>query len=214
MIFIALKGISTPAKATSALFCTRSKPRFMRGSSSSEGKTTRNRLARRTIRWGRYAHCPVASLLPSQTSWTFVRRHRQITLRQQDLGIEQCAVQSAFAIIYLITRTQRIKAVTLAGEHFRANARLSALCRKYWFRNVAFKQTKLIIHKADIERCVMDDQLRTADIIRKLIVHRQKPALSSRNSSAIPWRINASGSPAVRLQVNMKIVAGQTTVIA
>ncbi len=66
---------------------------------------------------GRFTLLPLRLSFHRKRHGRLSARHRQIHFGK-DLGIEQCAVQSTFAIIYLITRTQRIKAVTLAGEHF------------------------------------------------------------------------------------------------
>ncbi|VTM51265.1 ribonuclease H [Klebsiella pneumoniae] len=102
----------------------------------------------------------------------------------------------------------------MPGNIFRASAKLSVILQKVSvFPMPRFKLTEFIIHKADIERGVMDHQLRAADVIHKLITTSAKVGLSSRNSSAIPCTPNASGSTSpIGLQIDVKIVTGQAAV--
>ncbi len=135
-----------------------------------------------------------------------------------DLGIEQCAVQSTFAIIYLITRTQRhCCQLRFAGEHFSAPTPCCQVTfEKYiGFRNIAFKQTKLIIHKASISNdASIFNQLPRRGYNRETHRPHQQNRLIQQKPSAMPRTPNASGSTSrsAFTGATWEVITGQTTV--
>ncbi len=129
--FYGLKGINYARQGNFALFC-QIKPRFMRSQLFlRKAKTTVTGWLANDSLNGQLHLAAVASLLPSQTSWTFVRHHRQIHFEDHGHRAMRRA-RSTFAIIYLITRTQRTsRLLRLPGNIFpRANTGLSVALQK------------------------------------------------------------------------------------
>lgn len=96
-------------------------------------------------------------------------------------------MQRSLGVVYLIARAQGIKAVTLAGEHLPCQRRaIRDFTERIRLRNITVELAELIVHKADIERRVMNDKFRTSDVVEKFICDVGKGGLIQQNSSAIP----------------------------
>ena len=123
-------------------------------------------------------------------------------------------MERSLAVIYFITRAKSIKAIALAREHLtRQGQAVGHLAKSIGLRNAAIQLAKFIVHKADIERCVMDDQLRAADVIEKLIDNIAKHGLIHeefvRNTvDAKSFRVHQ----AIRLKIDVEVVPGQAAV--
>lgn len=139
--------------------------------------------------------------------------HRQEDFRQ-DFGVEQRAVQRTLAVVDLIARAERIQTVALAREHLaRHRQAVGDATEGFGFRNAAVQHGKLIVHKADIKRGVMDHQLGAADVVEEFVRDLGEGRLIGekliRNAvHAERFRIHQP----IGTQIDMEVVAGQATV--
>lgn len=109
-------------------------------------------------------------------------------------------MQGSLGVVYLIARAQGIKAVTLAGKHLPCQRRaIRNFTERIGLRNIAVELAELIVHKADIERCVMNDKFCTSDVVEKFIRDIGEGGLIQQNSSAIPERRTLPDQPADRV---------------
>lgn len=139
--------------------------------------------------------------------------HGQIDICQY-LGIEQRAVQRSLGVVYFIARAKRIEAVTLAGEHLpRQRQAVRNLTEGICLRNITIELAELIVHKADIERRVVNDEFCASDVFEKFIRDVRKGRLIKQE--LIGNTVNAEGfrvHQPIGLEINMEVVSRKTAV--
>lgn len=139
--------------------------------------------------------------------------HHQINFGE-DLGVKQRAVQRAFAVVYQIAIAEGVEAVALAGEQLARHLQgIGDFAEGFSFLNATTQHAKLVIHKADVERRVMDDQFAAANILKEVIGDVGKRRLVGEEFVTDP--VNAKGfgiDQTIGLQIDVEIAPGQATV--
>ncbi len=122
--------------------------------------------------WSRPGRRPRAGLVV-QGERALPARHRQVDFEQQ-VGVEQRAVQVAVRVVDRIALAQRVEAVALARVHLarerqRVEHAADVACRQRLLEHALLgQQRELRIHEGDVERRVVDDQLGVGDELAQL----------------------------------------------
>ena len=123
-------------------------------------------------------------------------------------------MQGSLGVVYLIARAQGIKAVTLAGEHLPCQRQaIRDFTERIGLWNIAVELAELIVHKADIERRVMNDKFCTSDVVEKFIRDIGEGGLIQQKLIGNP--VNAERfriHQPIGFEVNVEVVARKTTV--
>lgn len=139
-------------------------------------------------------------------------RHHQINVGQ-DLGIQQGAVQGAVGIVDAVTAAQGIQRVTLTGEQPPRHGQGIGDLAELPSLEPQPQLVKLVIHEAHVEGRIVDDELRAADKLDKLLGHGGEGRLIGQKivrDAVHPDSLFIH--QAIRLQVDVVVIAGQPAI--
>ena len=137
--------------------------------------------------------------------------HRQVHVGE-NLGVEQGAVQLAPRVVHTVTLAQRIQVVALPRMPF-ARHQQGIEDRAVLGQVGALglgQQGEFVVEEADIERRVVDDQLRIPDEVEEFIGHVLEARLA--NEVLVPDPVHGDRAfvdLAVRLQVDVEMPPGR-----
>jgi hypothetical protein len=110
---------------------------------------------------------------------TLPARHGEVHLEQQ-VGVEQRAVQVAMRVVHRVTLAERIESVALARVHLPRH--LQRIEHRAMVADPAWRvrqPSEFGIEERDVERRVVDDELRAAQELHQLDGDLRKPRLPS-----------------------------------
>jgi len=139
--------------------------------------------------------------------------HHQIDFGE-DLGVKQRAVQGALAVVYQVAVAQGVEAIALAGEQFARHLQgIGDFAEGVGFRHIAPEHAELVVHKADVERGIMDDQFAAANIVEKIVGDVGEGRFIGQEF--VTDAVNTEGfrvHQAVWLKINVEVAPRQATV--
>lgn len=96
-------------------------------------------------------------------------------------------MQRTLAVVYLITAAQGIEVVALAREQAaRHQQAVGDGAEGLGLRDTLLQHAEFVIHKADVERRVMDHQLAAADKVEEFVGNLIEGRLVGQKSSLMP----------------------------
>ena len=132
----------------------------------------------------------------------------------QDLGIQERPVELPVGVVDAVALTQRIQAVALAGVHLAGQCkRVRHLTQIAHRRDSALYACQLGVEEANIERCVVYDQLGTTNVVDKVFEDIRKSRFVGEELGGNAVYLDGSGVDLpLRLKILMEVVAGEAPI--